>query len=235
MPGSSPSTAAHWARIDVDLPVNSVLSRVAVKSDDPQIVVVGVYVVQNLDTPTLSTPRRGGMFRSTDGGVHFTKTFAHSVSDLAADPNDAGVLWAAFGITFGCSTCPDAAGVYKSTDFGLTFTPSLTAGVGGGTFVRDLGNVKIGLSKTRPTVIYASLLDTNSTHGAGLGIFRSTDAGGSWSQRATAPRADEMRAQCEHNHGILLPDRARHRLLRAVDLAKSTDGAATWRSSPTST
>lgn len=214
-----------WARIDVDLPANSVLSRVAVKSDDPQIVVVGVYVVQDL---AANAARVGGIFRSTDGGVHFSKTFAHAVSDLASDPNDAGTLWAAFGVTGGCTTCTDASGVYRSTDFGLTFTPSLTATAGGATFPQVLGNVKLGLTKTRPVAIYASVLDTNSEHGSGAGIYRSTDAGASWTRRSTHP--DMCGFQCEYDHYILPSPTAPDTVyFGAVDLYKSTDGAATWR------
>ena len=85
-----------WTRIDVNLPANAVFSRVTVHPTNPQLVVVGMYMSQDV---AANKCKVGGIFKSTDGGVTFAKTFTQSVSDLAADPNTPGVLYAAFGTT----------------------------------------------------------------------------------------------------------------------------------------
>ncbi len=209
-----------WIRIDVDLPRNAIVSRVAVHSNDPSQVLVGVYVYQEGDSS-----RVGGLYRSTDGGVHFSRTFTHAASDLARDPNDSNLVYAAFGVTNGCTSCADSSGVYRSTDFGQTWAPSLVASPA--TFSSPTGNIKIGVSGTRPTVLYASVLDTDDAH-AGGGIFRSTDAGLTWIKRNV--HTQMCGAQCSYNHAIVPNPRAPDTLyFGAVDLYKSTDGAQTWK------
>ena len=50
---------------------------------DPQRVLVAVYVFHDV---AAGRSRAGGTYLSTDGGVRFTRTFAHAASDLVQDP-----------------------------------------------------------------------------------------------------------------------------------------------------
>jgi PKD repeat protein len=218
-----------WTRIDADLPRNSVLSRVLVHPTNPQLVVVGVYMLQAVDA---NTPSGGAAYRSTDGGVHFAKTRSHAVSDLAQDPNDADVVWGGFGITGGCRrTCTDGAGVYKSTDFGKTWSASLVPGItAGADFTIPSGNIKLSVAGT-PTVLYASVLDTDDAHVSG-GIYRSTDAGATWTKRTTDPDMcpdPDTGSQCSYDHFIAVNPASTDTLYVGTgNLDKSTDGALTW-------
>ncbi len=217
-----------WTRVDVDLPPNAVLSRVVPHPTDPSRVLVGVYIWHDVEA---GRARVGGVYLSTDGGVHFSRTLNHAVSDLVQDPNAAGTVWAGIGVTGGCTSCTLKSGVYVSTDFGATWTPSLTADTPGATFAAQTGNVKLGLSRTNPLTLYASIVDTGDKHDGG-GIFRSADGGATWVKRAVhvgmCPSSGLN--QCSYDHVILpsptSPDTV---YFGSVDLYRSTDGAASWK------
>lgn len=216
-----------WARVDVDLPLNSILSRVLVHPQDPSRVTVGVYVKHNLEANGASV---GGVYVSTDGGVHFTRTLTHAISDMVQDPISPDTLYAGVGATGGCSSCTVPTGVYKSTDFGRTMTPVLISTTPGATFAVQTGNVKLGISKTDRTVLYASVVDTSDKH-AGGGIFRSTDAGATWAKASVdggmCPSAGNN--QCFYDHYLTAdPSSPQTVYFGSIDLYKSTDGAATW-------
>lgn len=216
-----------WTRIDVDLPVNSILSRVLVHPQDPNQVTVGVYIRHNLTTNGAAV---GGVYASTDGGVHFTRTLNHAVSDMVQDPLSADTIYVGIGATRGCSSCAVSSGVYKSTDFGKTLTPVLVSTTPGATFAVQTGNVKLGVSKADRTVLYASVIDTADKHSGG-GIFRSTDAGATWTKRAVdggmCPATGSN--QCFYDHYITAdPSNAQTVYFGSIDLYKSTDGAGTW-------
>ncbi len=216
----SVDTGETWTRVDSNLPTDAVLSRVVPHPTNTQIVVVGVYMYPLVAGDSGSA---GGIYRSTDGGVSFTKTMTHVISDLVQDPNSPNSLLLATG---GCSNC-GKSGVFGSSDFGQTWSPLYTfdAGV-------VIGNTKLGITRTNPAVVYASFLDDKDAH---TGIYRSTDAGATWSKQnvdpTMCPVADSGNGnnQCSYDHWIA-PDPLNPSTVYfgSVDLYKSTDGANTW-------
>src|SRR6266702_969269 len=68
----------------------------------------------------------GGIFKSTDGGVHWDPIFdgqpVSSIGSLAIDPSDPNVIWAGTGETFIRSHISVGAGIYKSMDAGKTWS-----------------------------------------------------------------------------------------------------------------
>ena len=121
----------------------------------------------------------GGIYRSTNGGVNFTRVYTHLVIDLAQDPNDPARLYMTTSDT-DCSACP-AGGVYVSSDSGLTWTEVL------GSANEYLDNSRLGVSRTSPAVVYVSLVNDANAHGTETGIFVSTDAGNNWQKRTVDP------------------------------------------------
>jgi photosystem II stability/assembly factor-like uncharacterized protein len=216
----SVDTGETWTRVDTNLPDNAILSRVAPHPTNPQLVVVGVYMYPVLSGDSASA---GGIFRSTDGGVSFTRTLTHTISDLVQDPNAPNSLLLGTG---GCSNC-GKSGVYGSSDFGQSWAPLYTydAGV-------VIGNTKLGISRTNPAVVYASLLDDKDVH---TGIYRSADAGATWSKQSVEPTmcpaagSGNGNNQCSYDHWIL-PDPVNPSTVYfgSIDLYKSVDGGATW-------
>ncbi|MEO6327136.1 MAG: PKD domain-containing protein [Thermoanaerobaculia bacterium] len=218
-----------WTRIDTNLPPSSIVSRVLVHPTNPQLVLAGLYITQDL---AANGKRSGGMYRSTDGGVTFARTLAAPISDLVQDPNAASSVLAGSGLVSGCADCADPNGVYRSTDFGVSWAgvlvpaTELVPGVAGRPFESPTGNIRLSISRGAQTVVYASIVDRNDSHEGG-GIFRSTDAGATWSRRATNPSMCE--SQCFYDHWIAAsPTQPDTLFFGAIDLFKSTDGAATW-------
>jgi hypothetical protein len=67
----------------------------------------------------------GGVFKSTDGGVHWEPIFddqpVSSIGSLAIASSDPNVIWAGTGETFIRSNVSQGMGIYKSTDAGKTW------------------------------------------------------------------------------------------------------------------
>jgi photosystem II stability/assembly factor-like uncharacterized protein len=208
-----------WSRVDADLPANAVLARVLVDPRTPQNVIVGINIYENIAGDGAFF---GGIYRSTNGGVNFSRVFGHKVTDLAQDPNDPSRLYMAAS-NANCSSCP-AGGVYVSIDSGLTWSSVLSAST-------PLGNVRIGVSRTNPAVVYASVLDDSNSHaGAAAGIFVSPDAGVTWQKRNAEPTmCPSSDNQCDYDHWITPhPSNPNILYFGSIDLYKSLDGAATW-------
>jgi photosystem II stability/assembly factor-like uncharacterized protein len=127
-----------------------------------------------------------GVFRSTNGGQSFEKVLYKDenigAADLAFDPSDTqtiyAVLWAArvapWEIRSGESFVAPGSGLFKSTDGGNTWRP-LTKGLpssdDGG-----LGRIGVAVAPSQPHRVYATVEAKK-----GAGVYRSDDAGESWS------------------------------------------------------
>src|SRR5258705_2096907 len=130
-------------------------------------------------------PERG-VFRSTDGGQSFQKILYKDenvgAADLAFDPSNTqtiyAVLWAArvapWEIRSGESFVAPGSGLYKSTDGGNTWhqmTKGLPSSDDG-----SLGGFGVAVSPSQPHRMYATVEAKK-----GAGVYRSDDAGESWS------------------------------------------------------
>jgi photosystem II stability/assembly factor-like uncharacterized protein len=127
-----------------------------------------------------------GVFRSTNGGQSFEKILYKDenvgAADLAFDPSNAqtiyAVLWAArvapWEIRSGESFVAPGSGLYKSTDGGNNWrqvTKGLPSSDDGG-----LGRIGVAVAPSQPKRVYASVEAKK-----GAGVYRSDDAGESWS------------------------------------------------------
>jgi photosystem II stability/assembly factor-like uncharacterized protein len=127
-----------------------------------------------------------GVFRSTNGGQSFEKVLYKDentgAADLAFDPSNPqtiyAVLWAArvapWEIRSGESFIAPGSGLYKSTDGGNTWrqlTKGLPSSDDGG-----LGRIGVAVAPSQPRRVYATVEAKK-----GAGVYRSDDAGESWS------------------------------------------------------
>lgn len=133
-----------------------------------------------------------GVFLSTDGGAHWTKTLfkgpAIGAADIALCPDNPEVvfaaLWEAHRPPWSTYAPLDGqgSGLYRSQDGGNSWT----AITGGGFPTGKLGRIGVAVTTgTNGRRIYASV-DTGSPDSSG--IYRSDDQGASWKRLSSDPR-----------------------------------------------
>ncbi|MBX6365711.1 MAG: glycoside hydrolase, partial [Gemmatimonadetes bacterium] len=177
-----------------------------------------------------------GIFRSTDGGKTFTKVLYRDEDtggmDVAYDPTNPAVayavLWAARQAPWevGSSwTLSDRNGFYKSTDGGATWRRT---GRGLPTAADGLGRIGIEVSRADPKRLYAIV---GAERGGGL--YRSDDAGESW----TLVNGDERLWGRDGDFNEVRADPKNPDVVYVANIVawKSTDGGKTftaWRGAP---
>lgn len=142
--------------------------------------IVSIVPLSDGSTALAATwPDAGGVYRSTDNAVTFTQISgngtsglpAGGVSNLIADPSNPNRLYA--GVPAG-SGAGAAAGVYRSDNGGVTWTPVNSGLSGLSTSHRILLTIH---NSNHNNVVYADVINSSDTLS---GVFRSTDQGGSW-------------------------------------------------------
>ncbi|MFV1968702.1 MAG: hypothetical protein ACC628_25050, partial [Pirellulaceae bacterium] len=131
--------------------------------------------------PLWSSGGERGLYKTTDGGKSWSAVLTKGpwtgVTDIAMDPRDPDVLYAATHqrhrtVAALINGGPES-GIFKSTDAGAHWT-ELTNGLP----TADKGKMSIAVSPQRPDVLYATI----ELAGRQGGIWRSEDAGASWTK-----------------------------------------------------
>ncbi len=167
-----------------------------------------------------------GVFRSTDGGRTFTKVLYKDentgASDLELDPRNPDIIYACLWETRQGPWENGAwngtnGGIFKSTDGGNTWKP-LTKGL-----PEDVVQADVAVAPSDGNRIYASVASMRA-----VGIYRSDDAGESWTRITTDPRpagrigGGDLPVPVVHPR---LPDTV---FMASTVTWKSTDGGRTW-------
>ncbi len=172
----------HWSPA-TDKYFGGTIGAIGVSESNPDIVYVGTG-----ESDIRGNVSHGdGVYKTTDGGKTWTKVGLESTRQIArvrVDPRNPDVVYVgAFGHVWAPN--PDR-GVFKTTDGGKSWTKVL--------FRNDsTGVTDLVLDPHDPSTLYAALWQAGRTPwqlvsgGAGSGIFKSTDAGATWTELTRNP------------------------------------------------
>src|SRR5436853_3752805 len=181
-----------WARIsDSTLPTFSVVRQVAVDPNDPNT----VYAVQynRINTTTNST-FASGFFRSTNGGVTWTRTLAGLFRSMAIQPGQPQTLFlAARRVDPADAATPP--GVYRSTNGGQNWESVYAAPF------QSVSDIRVAVTPANPQKVYVYQGGTNGGS-LQLRVEVSNDGGDTWSNRGT--RNDIDAGQFNYNTYIFV-------------------------------
>ena len=145
-------------------------------------IVVSVNTADNFDLANT------GIFRSTNGGVSFTRMSVGDGSgasglpegasyDLVADPLNPDILYTS--MVFADQNTSGINGVYKSSDGGATWARVSNATMDA--LIMSSGTSNLELAVGQADNVYAAIINFGNL----AGLFRSGDGGGSWVQMDT--------------------------------------------------
>jgi photosystem II stability/assembly factor-like uncharacterized protein len=118
----------------------------------------------------------GGIFKTTDGGMHWEPVFdsmpVSSIGSLAVAPSDPNVVWAGTGESSIRSNVSLGWGIYKSTDAGKSWVRS---------GLDSTGRIaRIVVHPTNPDVVYAAAVGRAYGPQQHRGVYRTMDGGKTW-------------------------------------------------------
>ncbi|MBX2873545.1 MAG: T9SS type A sorting domain-containing protein [Saprospiraceae bacterium] len=163
-----------------------------------------------------------GVYKSVDGGNEWNLIFIKSnCVDIEVDPNDGEVVYLSHGnLNFDLNIT--RSGLYKSINGGESFIelvdPNLPSAWS--------GNAKLSIDPNNSTIIYAAVQDAffNESANPPRGLFKSTDAGESWTN---INQQDIARFQGWYSHDIAInPSNSEELYKVGIDAWKSANGGA---------
>ena len=168
-----------------------------------------------------------GMYISSDAGASWTKNLDSLFWDMVQDPVNPNILYAATGWVMNAND--GHAAIYKSTDFGATWT-MLNTGI---PLQGAVQRIKLAIAPSDNNYIYALTVDTQR----GLyGFYKSTNAGSTW-QYINPPlnilesgQGNNSGGQGTYDLGFMVNTTNRNLLYAGgVNMWGSADGAQTWQ------
>jgi photosystem II stability/assembly factor-like uncharacterized protein len=203
------------------------IGAIAVAPTDPRTIYVGTGEADMRSDIAYGN----GVYKSTDGGKtwqHLGLTDTRQIGSIVVDPLDANTVYvAALGHAYG----PNAErGVFKTTDGGKTWSKVLYKN-------ENTGAISLAMDPADPSVVYAALWETRRppwnvyppSNGPGSGIYKTTDAGKTWTQLTAGLPAHVGRV------GLSISAAAPHRIYATVDsdpahggVYRSDNAGATW-------
>jgi len=120
----------------------------------------------------------GGIFKTTDGGIHWEPIFdsqpVSSIGSLAIATSDTNVIWAGTGEAHIRSHISVGAGIYKSTDAGKTWTLM---------GLEKTGRIgRIVIDPKNPDIVIAAAMGHSYGPQQERGVFRTADGGKTWNR-----------------------------------------------------
>jgi photosystem II stability/assembly factor-like uncharacterized protein len=212
-----------WTHLELD--DTQVISRILVDPANPNIVYVAAQ------GPLYEPSDARGVYRSTDGGTTWAKSFfvgkTAGVADLSMDPSAPGVLYAAVWDSirhpWSLRQFGPASGIYKSSDGGDHWSRA-SQGLPG-----KIGKIGVAASSHHHRVYAIVQADPNSQSG----LYRSDDSGLHWKLVNSDPRLTlrafyytKIFADPTNPDGLWIPN---------LSLYRTSDGGKTFKPVPDTT
>jgi len=186
------STDAGLSWDHMGLPESHHIGRVLIDPVDPNI----VYVAAMGHLYSFNEDR--GLYKTTDGGIHWTRILYSSERtgcvDVFMDPEDHltlyGIMWERSRHAWGHTQTGSESAIYKSRDGGKNWN-KLTSGLPSG---EHIGRMGLAIAQSNPDIIYALVdnrtpLQTRSERQRVVGgeIYRSANKGETWTKTHQEP------------------------------------------------
>jgi photosystem II stability/assembly factor-like uncharacterized protein len=208
-----------WTRVGLE--ATRQIGRIHVHPRNPEVVWVAAL------GDSFGPSQHRGVYRTRDGGRSWQKVLYRDEDagaiDLTLDPANPDVLYASLlemrRFPWGFRSAGPGTGIFKTTDGGdhwteLTEYPGLPSG--------PKGRIGLALSPARPERVWA-IIDAEMGK---KGVFRSDDAGASWTR--LADNANLTQRPWYYHHIIAHPKDPETVYVLNVDMWKSTDGGKTY-------
>lgn len=205
------------------------ISAVVVDPANPLHVLVGVMGRQ------FSTGPDRGLYRTLDGGATWTNVLFVSdsvgVADIAINPANPDTMYCATWERVRRTTYRRAfgpgCGIWRSVDRGATWT-RMSAGLPAPN--DDVGRIALAVAPSRPSTVYAQIGSGSALGYVGLGFYRSTDGGTTWTRRDTGTTfRDAFGGFCWYfGETGVNPANPDHVYALGVSMLQSYDGGANW-------
>jgi photosystem II stability/assembly factor-like uncharacterized protein len=204
------------------------IARVAVDPGNPGHVLVAAM------GPQFSTSPDRGLYRTLDGGATWSRVLSVTDStgacDVVFNARNPDTVYAATWERIRRPTYRRAygpsGGIWRSTDRGATWT-RLTSGLP--PFNDNLGRIGLVVAPSNPSIVYAQIINGAAGGYAGLGMYRTTNGGATWTRRDVAGFTTIFGGFGWYfgDMGVdpVNPDRV---YAMGVNLRRSTDGGASF-------
>ena len=171
----------------------------------------------------------GGLYKSTNAGTSWTKISSTDAATGYYNPSDvipvssSIIVYAEGG----------GSGIYRTTNGGTNWSQ-----VSSNLPTTNFGRVALAQDPSNANTVYAAIesYDVTSAGDGGLkGIYKSTDAGATWTQLTTPSKTPDtgnlsyLGAQGWYDNVISVdPNNSNNIYVGGIDVMKSTDGGSTW-------
>jgi photosystem II stability/assembly factor-like uncharacterized protein len=219
-----------WVQLAESTFAGRCFSKIVINPQNPQILYASITRAGGFPEMAAAKGHPGatgplGVFRSDDGGVTWVQLAGGlpnlSATDLAMDPTNPSILYAAIGHIFGNFS----NGIYRTSNGGTSWTK--LGGTGWPT--STLGRISVAVAPTQATRIYALVSYPADASGGGastFGAYRSDNSGTSWTSLPIG--------SIQSSYGWYLsvisvqPGNANTVFMAGLDLYKSTTSGASW-------
>jgi len=172
-------------------------------------------------------PAAGGVWKSSNGGVTFRPTFddkpVSSMGALAVAPSDTMQVWAGTGEQNSRNSIEPGAGIYKSTDGGITWR------LMGLEKTQHIGRIVV--HPRNPNIVYVAALGAAWKTNPERGLYKTEDGGQSWKlAKFISERAGFIDVALDPSNPDIVWASSYERIRGPYFLKSGGPGSALWRS-----